>query len=54
MSKKDLSLAQIASTDTNSTTTLGSLAYNLYKQMTNQGFGEKDFAYVYEYIRSNK
>lgn len=47
---KDLSLAQMAATDTNSTTALGSLAFNLYKQMANQGLGEKDFAYVYEYI----
>lgn len=44
----------MASTDTNSSTPLGSLAYNLYKQMSNQGFANKDFAYVYEYIKSKK
>lgn len=51
---KDLSLAQMASTDTNSPTPLGSMAYNMYKQISNQGFGGKDFAYVYEFIKSKK
>lgn len=49
---KDLSLAQMASTDTNSPTPLGSMAYNFYKQMSNQGLANKDFAYVYEYLKS--
>lgn len=49
---QDLSLAQMASTDTNSPTPLGSMAYNFYKQMSNQGLANKDFAYVYEYLKS--
>ena len=49
---QDLSLAQMASTDTNSPTPLGSMAYNFYKQLSNQGLANKDFAYVYEYIKS--
>lgn len=32
----------------------GSLAYNFYKQMSNQGFSKKDFAFVYEYLRSKQ
>lgn len=54
MKLKDLSLAQMAATETNSTTPLGSMAYNLYKQMSNQGFADKDFAFVYDYIKSKK
>lgn len=49
---KDLSLAQNAAVETNSATPLGSMAYNYYKQLSNQGFAGKDFAYVYEYLKS--
>jgi 3-hydroxyisobutyrate dehydrogenase len=51
---KDLSLAQNSSVETQSPTPLGSLAYNFYKQMSNQGFSNKDFAYVYEYLKSKQ
>ena len=51
---KDLSLAQNSSVESNTPTPLGSLAYNFYKQMSNQGFSKKDFAYVYEYLRSKQ
>ena len=51
---KDLSLAQSSSVESNSPTPLGSLAYNFYKQMSNQGFSKKDFAYVYEFMRSKQ
>jgi 3-hydroxyisobutyrate dehydrogenase-like beta-hydroxyacid dehydrogenase len=51
---KDLSLAQMAAIDTQSPTAMGSMAYNIYKQMSSQGFSNKDFAFVYEYLRSKK
>lgn len=51
---KDLSLAQLASVESNSSTPLGSMAFNFYKQMSSQGFCKKDMAYVYEYLRSKQ
>jgi 3-hydroxyisobutyrate dehydrogenase-like beta-hydroxyacid dehydrogenase len=51
---KDLSLAQKAAIATDSNTTFGSNAYNVYKHLTNENFGLKDFGYVYEYIRNKK
>lgn len=51
---KDLSLAQNSSVETHTPTPLGSLAYNFYKQMSNQGFSKKDFGFVYEYLRSKQ
>lgn len=51
---KDLSLAQNASVEAHAATPLGSMAYNFYKQMSNQGFDKKDFAFVYEYLRSKQ
>jgi 3-hydroxyisobutyrate dehydrogenase len=51
---KDLSLAQNAAVESNSPTPLGSSAYNFYKQMSNQGNFKKDFAYVYEYLKSKQ
>ncbi|CAF0811339.1 unnamed protein product [Brachionus calyciflorus] len=51
---KDLSLAQNASVETHSSTPLGSMAYNFYKHISNQGYSKKDFGYVYEYLRTKK
>ena len=51
---KDLSLAQNASVESQSPTILGSTAFNLYKQMSNQGFSKKDMAYIYEYLQSKQ
>jgi 3-hydroxyisobutyrate dehydrogenase-like beta-hydroxyacid dehydrogenase len=47
-------LAQNSSVEANCPTPLGSMAYNFYKQMSNQGFGKKDFAFVYEYLKSKQ
>ncbi len=49
---KDLGLAQKAASDTKSTTNLGSMAYNMYKHLTNKNFGMKDFGFVYKYIKN--
>ena len=51
---KDLSLAQNAAIETNSPTPLGSLAYNLYRTMSNQGYSKKDFAVIYKYLEQMK
>jgi len=51
---KDLSLAQSASIQTNSPILMGSLAYNLYKQMSNQDLAKKDFGFIYEYLKSKE
>jgi len=51
---KDLGLAQKSSIDTQCTTQMGSNAYNMYKHLTNQNKGLKDFGYVYEYIKTKK
>ena len=51
---KDLSLAQNAAIETNSPTPLGSLAYNLYRTMSNHGYSKKDFAVIYKYLEQMK
>ena len=51
---KDLSLAQNAAIETQSPTPLGSLAYNIYRTMSNQGFSKKDFAVIYKYLEQLK
>jgi len=51
---KDLGLAQKAASDTKSATNLGSMAYNMYKHLTNKNFGMKDFGFVYNYIKNEK
>lgn len=50
---KDLGLAQKSSIDTKSTTLMGSAAYNVYKQLTNENHGLKDFGFVYEKLKNN-
>lgn len=51
---KDLGLAQKSATDTKSVTNMGSMAYNMYKHLTNKSFGLKDFGYVFKYIKNEK
>ncbi|XP_041371706.1 3-hydroxyisobutyrate dehydrogenase, mitochondrial-like isoform X2 [Gigantopelta aegis] len=49
---KDLKLAQNAAIATQSSTPMGSLAHQIYRMMTNQGFGEKDFSSAYQFIKA--
>lgn len=51
---KDLGLAQIASTDTQSPTPLGSLAHQIYRTMCQKGYGDKDFSSVYKYLSTEE
>ncbi|XP_044738210.1 3-hydroxyisobutyrate dehydrogenase, mitochondrial [Chrysoperla carnea] len=51
---KDLGLAQDAATDTHSTIFLGALSHQIYSTLSNNGFGNKDFAYVYQFLKGNK
>jgi 3-hydroxyisobutyrate dehydrogenase-like beta-hydroxyacid dehydrogenase len=47
---KDLGLANDAATRTATPTPLGSLAYQLYSNMVNSGFADKDFSSVYQFF----
>lgn len=47
---KDLGLANDAATRTATPTPLGSLAYELYATMVNNGFADKDFSSVYQFF----
>ena len=49
---QDLKLAQNAALATHSATPMGSLAHQIYRMMTNQGFGHKDFSSAYEFIKA--
>jgi len=51
---KDLGLSQKSSLDTHSVTTMGGIAHNTFKHLTNMGFGGKDFGYVFQTIKNQK
>ncbi|KAH3774705.1 probable 3-hydroxyisobutyrate dehydrogenase, mitochondrial [Dreissena polymorpha] len=48
---KDLGLAQNAATAAKSPTPLGSLAHQIYRTMTNHGFGGKDFSSAFKFLQ---
>lgn len=48
---KDLGLSQDAATRTKSATPLGSLAHQIYRIMTNSGYGNKDFSSAYKFLQ---
>jgi len=48
---KDLGLAQNAATSTMTPTPLGSLAHQIYRTMTNHGFGTKDFSSAFMFLQ---
>lgn len=48
---KDLTLAQDMATRTTTPTPLGSLAQEVYSNMINRGFADKDFSSVYQFIK---
>jgi len=52
---KDLGLAVSAASDTKSSVFLGSLAYQIYSQMSASGTGldQKDFSVVYQWLNDN-
>jgi len=47
---KDLGLAQNAATSSKVPTPLGSLAHQIYRVLTNGGYGAKDFSSVFQYL----
>lgn len=51
---KDLNLAQSISVDSQSPTPMGALASQIYRIMANNGHGDKDFSYLYHFIKNNK
>jgi 3-hydroxyisobutyrate dehydrogenase len=51
---KDLGLATSAATRSNSPTPMGALARQVYLTMINNGFADKDFSSVYEYLKEKK
>ena len=48
---QDLGLAQSAATATKSPTPLGSAAHQMYRTMTNHGFGGKDFSSAFLFLQ---
>ncbi|XP_069687591.1 3-hydroxyisobutyrate dehydrogenase, mitochondrial isoform X2 [Periplaneta americana] len=51
---KDLGLAQEAATRTSTPTPLGSLAYQMYSSMINNGYAEKDFSSVFQFFQEQE
>ncbi|XP_031832519.2 3-hydroxyisobutyrate dehydrogenase, mitochondrial isoform X1 [Nomia melanderi] len=51
---KDLGLAQSAATKVEATIPLGSLANQIMKAIMAQGFSDKDFSYVYQFLKRQK
>ncbi|KAL4234679.1 hypothetical protein ACF0H5_006320 [Mactra antiquata] len=51
---KDLGLAQNAATAMKSPTPMGSLAHQIYRTMTNHGFGGKDFSSAFLFLQEPK
>lgn len=48
---KDLGLAQNAATSVKAATPLGSSAHQLFRVMTNHGYGGKDFSSIYKFLQ---
>ena len=50
--KKDIGLALQAAGDIKQVLPFGDLAHRLYEEISKQGNGRKDFAYIYEQLRT--
>lgn len=48
---KDLTLAQTIAVQSQSPIPMGSLAAQMYRLMTNNGFGDKDMSYPYQFLK---
>merc|ERR1712137_824497 len=48
---KDLGLAAASATKTQSAIPLGSLSHQLYRLMSTQGYGSKDFSFIYQFLK---
>jgi len=48
---KDLGLASASATKTGSSIPLGSLSHQLYRLMSTQGYGGKDFSFIYQFLK---
>ncbi|XP_053401884.1 3-hydroxyisobutyrate dehydrogenase, mitochondrial-like [Mercenaria mercenaria] len=51
---QDLGLAQNAATAMKSPTPMGSLAHQMYRTMTNHGYGGKDFSSAFMFLQDQK
>lgn len=51
---KDLQLAQTIAVQSQSPTPMGALAAVLYRMMVNNGAGDKDMSYVYQFLKQDK
>lgn len=49
---KDLNLAQSIAVQSQSPTPMGALASQLYRMMLNNGLGDKDFSYTYQFFKN--
>lgn len=52
--KKDLALALEAAQHGNANTDMTEMAINYYRDIEKQGYGQKDFGYVFQYIFKNR
>lgn len=48
---KDLGLASGIATASNSPIPMGAIAHQIYRTLTCRGLGDKDFSYVYEFLK---
>lgn len=51
---KDLTLAQSIAVESQSPTPMGALAAQIYRIMTNNGFGDKDMSFPYQFLKQTK
>ncbi|XP_076298398.1 3-hydroxyisobutyrate dehydrogenase, mitochondrial isoform X2 [Lasioglossum baleicum] len=51
---KDLGLAQSAATKVEAAIPLGSMAHQIYRTIITQGFSDKDFSIVYQFLKGRK
>ncbi|XP_033328870.1 3-hydroxyisobutyrate dehydrogenase, mitochondrial isoform X3 [Megalopta genalis] len=51
---KDLGLAQAAAAKVDATIPLGSIAHQIFRTLISQGFSDKDFSVVYQFLKGRK
>lgn len=51
---QDLGLANGVATQSNSPIPLGAVAHQIYRTLTCRGLGDKDFSYVYEFLKNEQ
>lgn len=52
--KQDLGLASQVAISSNTPIPLGAAAHQIYRTLKAKGLGNKDFSYVYEFLKNNE